>query len=172
MSTSFAASLGIYSSLSGLVWVGIGAYLADTVGRKRLLLISSIWVAVFPFVHFQILNTTNPSFIIAASCLGIGNLGGAALAAFFSEQFPAKYRYSGASLSYQLASPFAGGLAPIIGAAIVAAYGLSPGWILVAAMISIYALIGMVATLKTRDTTRGVLTEAGVEQPGPATQTV
>ena len=37
-------------------------------------------------------------------------------AAFFSELFGTRVRYSGVSLGYQLASPFAGGLAPIIAA--------------------------------------------------------
>ena len=35
-------------------------------------------------------------------------------AAFFSELFGTRVRYTGASLGYQLASPFAGGLAPLI----------------------------------------------------------
>ena len=36
------------------------------------------------------------------------------LGAFIAERFGTRSRYSGASLGYQLAAPFAGGLAPII----------------------------------------------------------
>jgi MHS family shikimate/dehydroshikimate transporter-like MFS transporter len=48
----------------------------------------------------------------------LGLIGHAAMygpqAAFFSELFGTSVRYSGASLGYQLASPLAGGLAPLI----------------------------------------------------------
>ena len=40
-------------------------------------------------------------------------------AAFFSELFGTNVRYSGASIGYQLASPFAGGLAPLIATALL-----------------------------------------------------
>jgi hypothetical protein len=46
-------------------------------------------------------------------------------AALFSEMFSAEVRYSGASLGYQLASVFAGGLAPFIMTALLAATGTS-----------------------------------------------
>src|SRR5262249_29899563 len=40
-------------------------------------------------------------------------------ASFFSELFGARVRYSGASLGYQLASVFAGGLSPLIATALL-----------------------------------------------------
>ena len=46
-------------------------------------------------------------------------------AAFFSELFPARVRYSGASLGYQLASVFAGGLSPLLATALLAWGGSS-----------------------------------------------
>jgi hypothetical protein len=44
-------------------------------------------------------------------------------AAFLSELFGARVRYSGASLGAQLASVLAGGLSPFIATALLAAYG-------------------------------------------------
>ena len=44
-------------------------------------------------------------------------------AAFFSELFGTKVRYSGVSIGYQLASILAGGLAPIIAVALLKSYG-------------------------------------------------
>ena len=44
-------------------------------------------------------------------------------AAFFSELFGTRVRYSGASLGYQLASVLRGGFAPLIAAALLAANG-------------------------------------------------
>ena len=49
-------------------------------------------------------------------------------AAFFSELFGTDVRYTGASIGYQLASPLAGGLAPLISTALLdgAAESLGP----------------------------------------------
>ena len=40
-------------------------------------------------------------------------------AAFFAELFGTRVRYSGASFGYQLASPLAGGIAPLVAAALL-----------------------------------------------------
>jgi len=40
-------------------------------------------------------------------------------AAFFSELFGTRTRYTGASLGYQLAAPFSGGLAPLVATALL-----------------------------------------------------
>ena len=40
-------------------------------------------------------------------------------AAFFSELFGTRTRYTGVSLGYQLAAPFSGGLAPLIASALL-----------------------------------------------------
>jgi hypothetical protein len=75
------------------------------------------------------LQTREPWIISLAILLPL-SLGHAAMygpqAAFFSELFPAKVRYSGASLGYQLASVFAGGLSPLLATALLAWGGGSP----------------------------------------------
>jgi len=160
MKSSFTSSLGIYSAVGIATFTPVGAYLADRVGRRPMLLISAAFVTIYPYFYFMMLNTTNPSTIIAAAFInGFQSVGFAPLAAFFPEQFPTKFRYSGTALTFQLASPFAGGLAPIIGAALVSAYGLSPGWILVSIMVSCYGVIGIIATLRTRETLGTSLTD-------------
>jgi MHS family shikimate/dehydroshikimate transporter-like MFS transporter len=69
-------------------------------------------------------------------------------AAYFSELFGTRVRYSGASLGYQLASVFAGGLAPLIATALLAAGGSN----LVALYVVVMGLISVVATLYARET--------------------
>ena len=66
-------------------------------------------------------------------------------AAYFSELFGTRVRYSGASLGYQLASVFAGGFAPLIATALLAANGGDPT--LVALYMVGLGLITVVATL-------------------------
>jgi MHS family shikimate/dehydroshikimate transporter-like MFS transporter len=63
-------------------------------------------------------------------------------AAFFSELFGTRVRYSGASLGYQLASVFAGGFAPLVAAALLQAWD----WPAVALYMAVMAAITVVAT--------------------------
>jgi MFS family permease len=69
-------------------------------------------------------------------------------AAYFAELFGTRVRYSGASLGYQLASVFAGGFAPLIATALLAA----GGWELVALYVVVMGVISVVATLLARET--------------------
>ena len=76
---------------------------------------------VFPFLFFALLDTQSTALIWLAIVLALiihASMYGPQ-AAFFSELFGTNVRYSGASLGYQLAAPFAGGLAPIIAAALL-----------------------------------------------------
>jgi hydroxyacid-oxoacid transhydrogenase len=73
-------------------------------------------------------------------------------AAYFSELFGTRVRYSGASLGYQLASVFAGGFAPLIAVALLAAGGDEPT--LVALYMAGMALITVIATAFARETYR------------------
>ena len=69
---------------------------------------------------------------------------GTAAALVFGELFGTRVRYSGASLGYQLASVFAGGLAPLVATALLAAGDGSPT--LVALYMMAMGLISVVAT--------------------------
>ena len=70
--------------------------------------------------------------------------------AYFSELFGTRVRYSGASLGYQLASVFAGGFAPLIATALLAANGGDP--MLVALYMMAMGAISVVATLVADET--------------------
>ena len=93
----------------------IGA-LSDRVGRRPLYLAGAVGVGVWTFVFFDLLDTGSPSKILLAVVVGLlfHSLMYAPQAAFFSELFGTSVRYTGASVGYQLASIFAGALAPII----------------------------------------------------------
>jgi uncharacterized membrane protein len=71
-------------------------------------------------------------------------------AAYFSELFGTRVRYTGASVGYQLASVFGGGFAPLIAVALLAAGGGDP--YLVAAYMVVMAIITVVATHFARET--------------------
>jgi hypothetical protein len=70
--------------------------------------------------------------------------------ALIAEAFTPRLRYSGASIGYQLASVTAGGPAPLIAAALLAAYG--SGYI-IALYIAVAALISIASTALMPDRT-------------------
>lgn len=128
--------------------------LSDTVGRRPVYLGGTLFIALFAFPFFWMIETGNVPLIWLAIVIGL--VGHAAMygpqAAFFSEMFGTNVRYSGASIGYQLASPFAGGLAPMIATALLAwSGGLS--WPVSTYLIAT-ALITLVAIAASSETFR------------------
>jgi len=95
--------------------------LSDRIGRRPVYQCGAQFIAAFAFPFFWLLETKVIALVWLAIVLGM--VGHAAMygpqAAFFSELFGTNVRYSGASIGYQLASPFAGGLAPLIARALL-----------------------------------------------------
>jgi metabolite-proton symporter len=93
----------------------IGA-LSDRIGRRPLYLAGAVGVAAWSFVFFDLVASKDEGKMILAVVVGLvlHALMYSPQAAFFSELFGTSVRYTGASVGYQLASIFAGALAPII----------------------------------------------------------
>jgi metabolite-proton symporter len=108
-------ALLIGAAIQFFVVPAIGA-LSDRVGRRPLYLAGAVGVGVWTFVFFNLIDTGRPSLILFGVVVGLilHSLMYAPQAAFFSELFGTSVRYTGASVGYQLASIFAGALAPII----------------------------------------------------------
>jgi metabolite-proton symporter len=111
--------------LNGLLWgafLGIffcpmwGA-LSDKIGRRPVYIYGAIACGLLAFPFFWMLGTRVPWIISMAIIIPVV-MGHAAMygpqASFLSEMFSARVRYSGASLGYQMASIFAGGLSPLV----------------------------------------------------------
>lgn len=136
--------------------------LSDRVGRKPVYLGGAVFSLLFALPFFWLLNTEVTILIWLAIVLAL--VGGHAAmygpqASFFSELFGTRVRYSGASLGYQLASVFAGGLSPFIATALLAAFGYGA----VALYLAFMALITIVAVVLATETFQD---DIAADQPG------
>lgn len=113
------------------------AHLSDRFGRRPVMIVAGIASAVLVFPVFALFTSGRPALVLAGFLLGLmvvqssmfGPLG-----AFLSEKYSTEARYTGASLSYQLASIAGAGTIPLIATRIVTPeHGLSYlGWYLIA----------------------------------------
>ena len=101
-----------------LFTIPLFSYLSDLLGNRRgWYLIGCVIMAAFAFPYFLLMNTKSGFLFGLAVVLSFAICHAwvyGPQAALIAERFGTRSRYSGASLGYQLASPFAGGLAPII----------------------------------------------------------
>jgi MFS family permease len=114
-SDAMLAAVLISSAIQIPALIGFAA-LTDRVGRRPVYLIGAVLLGLWAFPMFWLVDTRNIVLITVALTLGqvfLSMMYGPQ-AALYAEMFSARVRYSGASLGYQGASVFAGGLAPII----------------------------------------------------------
>jgi metabolite-proton symporter len=92
------------------------ASLSDRIGRRPVYAFGAFGLAIFSFLFFPMLASGNDALIILAIVIGLLLHASmyAPQAAFITELFPTRIRYSGVSIAYQLTAIFAGSLAPII----------------------------------------------------------
>ena len=72
------------------------------------------------------------------------------MSAFFVELFPTAARYTGFSLGYQMATVFAGAIAPLIGVALLDRYGSTVPVSIYAAAMAVPALLSVWRAPETR----------------------
>jgi metabolite-proton symporter len=133
------------STALGAIWVPFAGALSDRIGRRQMFIIGCVFVAVFTFVYFALLDTKVPSLIflaVALSFIPVMTMYGPE-AALIAEAFTPRLRYSGASLGYQLASIIAGGPAPFISTWLFASYHST---IPIGIYVVVCAVISIVAT--------------------------
>ncbi|MEQ1861565.1 MAG: MFS transporter [Chthoniobacteraceae bacterium] len=133
--------------------------LSDRVGRRPVYLGGALFLALFAFPFFWLVDTKSTPLVWLA--VSVGLVGHSAMygpqAAFFAEMFGTGVRYTGASLGYQLASPLAGGLAPLIATALLSRSGGAP-WPVAVYLVGT-ALVTLACVWSAAETNRSDLTE-------------
>jgi MFS family permease len=138
-----AAGLGIAATT---LW---GA-LTDRVGRRPVYLFGTAFTLAWGVPLFLLLNTGHASAIVLAFVVSYAvcqNCLAGVQGAWFSELFAARTRTTGASLAYQL-SAVVSGFTPLVATALYAA----TGWLGPALLFTGYGVLGLGATLLTRET--------------------
>jgi MFS family permease len=139
----------------GLISVPLFGWLSDRIGRKLMYGIGIVTTGIFAFPYFTLLDTKVTGLVLIGIVVSLifHDMQYGPQAALIAESFGTNVRYSGASLGYQFSSVLAGGPAPLIATAILAATG-SSRWISVYIIgCAVLALIALVAMPKPAPTT-------------------
>jgi len=119
----------LLASFLALFTIPLFGWLSDIVGRKTMFFATCMFSVVFAFPLFWLLDTRDVTLVTLAIVVGInfGQMVGFSVGApWYSELFPTRLRYSGASLGFQVGAALSGGLTPFIAAALVAWSGGAP----------------------------------------------
>lgn len=155
----------VFAATLGAIMVPIAGALTDRFGRLRVYRGFAVFqlVAAFPIWWALSQGSTVVTIIVISLGLGVGAWGMfGSQSAFMTELFGARHRYLGVSMAREFSAVLAGGIAPLIGAAIIAAVVSGDGgptvpgaglgaWVFLAGYLAILTLITVVTTFVTPD---------------------
>jgi metabolite-proton symporter len=131
--------------------IPLSAILADRYGRRRTLILTTVAIGIFGFAFAPLLMSGTAAAMLAMA-LGLALIGFSygPLGTALSELFPTSVRYTGNSLTFNLAGIFGASLAPYVATWLAKSYGLHyVGYYLTAA--AAITLLGLVAGRETKD---------------------
>ncbi|SDO27168.1 MFS transporter, MHS family, shikimate and dehydroshikimate transport protein [Methylobacterium phyllostachyos] len=145
----------LVAALIELFTIPAFGWLSDRYGRRPLFIAACLFSIAFAFPMFRLLDTRDPTIITltvaVALSFGQGIMFGTG-AAWMSELFDARLRYSGASLGFQVGAALSGGFTPLIAAALLAWSG-GATWPISAYLIAL-ACVTLAATFAAPETAR------------------
>lgn len=142
------------ANLFAVVAIIAGGALSDIVGRKPVMVASSLAMLAATLAYFPLLHSKAWYLIFAAMAafLGALQIQSGVQPALFAESFPTRVRYSGSAAAYTGANLVAAGPAPFVAAWLLARAG-GQTWSITAACVAVVviSLIAILCTPETRD---------------------
>jgi metabolite-proton symporter len=137
----------LFAVLFFALFIPISAVVADKIGRRKMLIIATTAIAIFGFFFSQFLNSGSTVMVTFFLCAGMALMGFTygPLGTFLSELFPTAVRYSGASLTFNLAGIIGAAFAPMIAIWLASTYSLTyvGFYLTMAACISLFSLLAI-----------------------------
>jgi len=133
--------------------------LSDRIGRRTVYLFGAVFVMIYGFLFFKLVETREPMYIVLAYVGGIALSQASTYgvqSTWFAELFGTRVRYTGASLPYQIAGIITSGPAPLISAWLFATYRTTNP---IAIYIAVTGLISLVSAYFLAETFKADLDE-------------
>ncbi|HEX5569684.1 MAG TPA: MFS transporter [Streptomyces sp.] len=155
LSRQTALNAVLIASVVHFAVIPLWGALSDRWGRRPVYLLGAAGVGLWAFPFFALIDTENFGALLLAVTVGLVLHGAmyAPQAAFFSELFATRVRYSGASIGAQFSSVVAGAPAPLIATALLAEFdGPTPIalYVIAAALLTMLA-VGVAKETRMRD---------------------
>ncbi|HLZ84028.1 MAG TPA: MFS transporter, partial [Caulobacteraceae bacterium] len=136
----------------------------DRIGRRWVYAIGAAGMGIWAFAFFRLLDEGATLPVMVAIIVGLilhGAMYGPQ-AAFISELFPTRYRYSGVSIAYQLTSVFSGSLAPIIALWLL---GVTHSTLAISIYVALSCAVSVFAALRARETSGDTYAQIDARSP-------
>jgi MFS family permease len=165
---------GLYGVIIGsvlqLAVIPGSAAISDRVGRRPVYIAGAVWVGVWAFVAWPMIDSGNMVGVLAALAIGIAGQGVmyGPMAAFIAELFDTRLRTTGASFGYQVAAIFGGAPAPLIAALLIDHFETT---FAVTVYVASTAVLACVSAFLARETRERRLDEDARPSPAPKPDT-
>jgi len=132
----------LIGSACQLATIPLAGAISDRINRRLVYGIAAAGSAVWPFVFFPAISGGSELLLILGVVVGLAlhSFMYGPQAAFITEQFSVRLRYTGSSLAYTIAGVFGGAVAPLVFTALLSSWGT---W----APVAVYVLVASLLTL-------------------------